>query len=105
MHGETTSGVGVEASVASGGNGVALHARGEVRFDTAGSDKFTAGQSMKVVSGVPTAPGAKILVTLNQNPGPGNALKFVKRTSDTGSTVNLLKPVTGTVSFSYFVIR
>ncbi len=105
VHGETTSGTGVEASVAGGGTGIALHARGQVRFDTAGSDKFTAGQASQVVFGVLPPPGSKILVTLNQNPGPGNALKFVKRTSDTGFTVFLLKPVGGTVSFSYFVIR
>ena len=57
------------------------------------------------MSGVSTPPGSKILVTLNQNPGRGNALKFVKRTSDTGFTVVLLKAVTGGVSFSYFVLR
>lgn len=100
----TTTGTGLRAT-ASDASGIALHAEGPVRFQTAGTDKFTANQSSKVISGVPTPPGCKILVTLNQNPGPGNALKYVKRTSDTGFTVFLLKPVTGNVSFSYFVIR
>lgn len=101
---ETASGTGMRAS-ASAANGIALYAQGPVRFDTAGTGKFAKGQSSKVISGVPTPPGCKILVTLNQNPGPNNALKYVKRTSDTGFTVYLLKAVTGVVSFSYFVIR
>ncbi len=83
---------------------MALKAEGSVAFSSAGIETFSRGQATRAVSGVVTPPGVKILVTLNQNPGPGNALKYVKRTSDTGFTVYLLKPVSGKVSFSYFVI-
>ncbi len=51
-----------------------------------------------------TPAGCKVLVTLMQNPGPDNGLKYVKRTSDTGFTVYLHKPVGGVVAFAYFVI-
>jgi hypothetical protein len=101
--GQTTSGIGVEASVAAGGTGIALHAKGHARFDTSGAGKFVAGERLKAVA-TATPPGCKILVTLNNNPGPANALKYVKRTA-TGFTVYLQKKVTGNVRFSWFVIR
>lgn len=104
VFGSSNTGTGVIAA-ATAASGLALHAQGAVRFDSAGTDKFVKDEVSKAVTGVATPPGCKILVTLNQNPGPGNALKYVKRTSDTGFTVFLLKPVTGNVSFSYFVIR
>ena len=83
---------------------MALRAEGPVSFSSAGSGMLSRGQASKVVQGVSTPPGSKVLVTLNQNPGPGNALKYVKRSGDTEFTVYLLKPVDGPVSFSYFVL-
>jgi hypothetical protein len=111
VYGVCAEGVGVEAYSVTGialkaisPEGVALRASGPVQFSSAGTGAFKRGQQMVPVAGPATPPGCSILVTLNQNPGPGNALKYVKRTGDAGFTVYLLKPVAGRVSFSYFVI-
>jgi hypothetical protein len=95
---------GIAVSAVADAAGVALRATGAVSFSSAGTAKFRKGQSQVAVEGVRTPPGAKILVTLSQNPGKENALKYVRRTSDTGFTVHLLRPVPGVVAFSYFVI-
>lgn len=98
------SGNDIRLAGKTGPAGVALRVDGPVSFKTSGTARFTKGRATRSVTGVATPPGVRILVTLNQNPGPGNALKYVKRTSDNGFTAYLLKPVTGGVEFSWFVI-
>ena len=114
VHGFADTGIGVLATTDTGAalqaeagspDGLGLAVTGAVKLTAAGLGKFKKGQSNAVVAGPKTPNGVKILVTLMQNPGPGNGLKYVKRTSDTGFTVYLQKPVGGMVSFAYFVIQ
>lgn len=101
VHAASVSGTALEAKSTSG---LAIRATGGLAFSSAGTGAFQRGEVSRAVTGPATPPGCSILVTLNQNPGPGNALKYVKRTGPAGFTVYLLKPVAGRVGFSYFVI-
>jgi hypothetical protein len=103
LHGESETGVGVWAE-ATKPAGFALRAVGKVSFNSAGVGRFKRGESAKVVTGVTVPATAKILVTLNQDPGPGNTLKLARRVSATSFEVQLLVAASKATRFSYFVI-
>jgi hypothetical protein len=82
---ETAGGLAIRATVV--GSGVALHARGRVRFSSAGAATILKGQQVRTITSVDVPPGAKILAMLNANPGPGNAVQLVRRVSGTAFNV------------------
>ena len=93
--------VGVEA--VNNRNGLALSVQGSSAFSTAGTATIPIAAKTHLVSDPGVTSASKILVTLKENPGTGQAVWVVPHPGK-GFTVNLTNLVTVAVPFSYFRI-
>lgn len=100
VQGESTDGVGVEASSE---NGTALRVGGTAAFTTAGSASVSSGQSSVFVAHDKVTADSHISVTLTSAAG-GRAVSWVDRSPGSGFTVHVTKKGSA-VDLTYLVVE
>jgi hypothetical protein len=102
VHAQTATGTALLSE--STGGGLAVQAKGRVKFSSSGAAAIAKGARSRTLTNVDAPANCKILVTLNQDPGPGNAVLMARRLSATSIRVKLLKPAVRKTRFSWFVL-